>query len=217
MWHNIFDKILLINLPERTDRLQQATEELNKHKIPFEIIEAIKKPNGAEGLFDTMFHVFNLAEVNEWNNILIFEDDVQIIGDINAVMNNVMYQMPYWWDLIYLGANVNAPLMKVPNCDHMLRCNSLLSTHALGYSKACRKEILEEMRKGIRRVKYAVEPIDQLLERVIQVHGRSYVTNPLLAVQRPSYSDILKMDIDWAPRIQDTFCKRIKEMKNGSI
>ena len=219
MWFENFDKIFLINLPERTDRLQQATEELNKHGIPFELVPAFKDKNGAYGLWLTMHFIFEGCNTHPYNNILILEDDIQFTKDnLHIYLDECMHDLTKVdWDLFYLGANAHGPFKFCPDYPSILQCNSLLSTHAVGYNKVARQLILEEMRKGVRQVKSQIEPYDQLLERVVQSRGKSYISTELLAVQRPSYSDILKMDIDWTPRIQDTFCKRIKEMKNGNM
>ncbi len=155
-----------------------------------------------------------MLDITTCENLLIFEDDVCFTAlDLNAEMKECFKDLDkVEWDLFYLGGNVNGALGYNPAQPYILQCNSILSTHAVCYSREARKLILAEMRKGIRRVGEQVEPFDQLLERVVQGRGKSYIANPLLATQRPGYSDILKTDVDWAPRIEDNFCKRVKEI-----
>jgi len=71
-WTNFFTKIFVINLPERTDRLIEIAEQLYKWGIPYELINATKHENGAEGLRITVENIFREAIKNEWESVLIF-------------------------------------------------------------------------------------------------------------------------------------------------
>jgi GR25 family glycosyltransferase involved in LPS biosynthesis len=106
-WTNFFTKIFVINLPERTDRLIEIAEQLYKWNIPYELINATKHENGAEGLRITVENIFREAIKNEWESVLIFEDDAMFVdscGNPNDTMNEVVKQLPLTWDILYLGA-----------------------------------------------------------------------------------------------------------------
>ena len=71
-WISKIDEIVVLNLPEREDRLIQFTAMMEEYKIPFRRIEAIKKDNGAEGLRDSMVKLFTEALSKRHKNILVF-------------------------------------------------------------------------------------------------------------------------------------------------
>lgn len=212
-WTKFFDKIYLINLPERKDRLEKSYKELLHYQIPFEIIKAIKYNNGAHGLFQTMLGIFNSAIENNYNNILIFEDDVQLADNVNEIMKRVVKELPSDYDLVYLGANVNAPLYVVPGCDHILQCNFAIATHAVGYSRKGIERFLEKktLMQGIGQ-KFI--PVDMELVTQVQIRNKTYVVNPMLAFQRPGFSDVEKRDVDYKNFIQERFQQRLNELKN---
>lgn len=213
-WTQYFDKIILINLPHRKDRLSESIDELYKHNIPFELFPATyDKEDGARGLFNTMTDLFQKSVDNSWNNILVFEDDFHIVvPDLASHMDKCVEDlMGLNWDLFYMGGNVQSPLMPVKGHPSLFQCSNVLSTHAVGYSGAVQSLILEELKKGQRRVDHVGEPVDQLFERVVQSRGKSYISQHMLAVQRESFSDILGFEINYKNRVQDVFNQRLRE------
>ncbi len=213
MWQNYFDRIFLINLAHRRDRLEESIQELHSRGIQFEVYPAIyDKDDGARGLFNTMTELFKKSVHNSWNNILVLEDDIQIqIPNSSSYLDKCIEELVgVDWDLFYLGGNVQDKL--IPATDNLFRCMKILSTHGIGYSAATQNLILNELKKGQRRVKHHGEPYDQLLERVVQPRGKTYIANKLVAVQRPSFSDILGFEIDYNNRIQQVFNKRLSEI-----
>jgi hypothetical protein len=96
MWTDFFDKILVINLPSRTDRLLQIAEELYKWGIPYELVNATPHDNGAEGLRITVEKIFRDAVAANLKSVLIFEDDSMFVdscGNPNDTMEQVVKQL----------------------------------------------------------------------------------------------------------------------------
>ncbi len=71
MWTNFFDKIYLVNLEKRVDRLLESAEILEKYQIPFQIFTATEDGVGARGLRDTMNLLFDDALYNRYQNSFI--------------------------------------------------------------------------------------------------------------------------------------------------
>jgi GR25 family glycosyltransferase involved in LPS biosynthesis len=206
MWTNYFDKIFLINLAKRTDRLEQATEQLNKYNIPFERVEAIEMLDGAEGLRLTMVGVFERAIENNWQNILVFEDDMDIIEDtFTEVMEEVVQQMPVGYDLVYLGGQM-CSLPTTWYWHNMISVRNFYATHAVIYSLKAIKSIMAQN---------FTAPIDNCLVQIIQSKGDCYCIYPLLLSQIISKSDIYsdKPEIDWKPYIEGKYYKQIEKMR----
>jgi GR25 family glycosyltransferase involved in LPS biosynthesis len=216
MWTDFFSKVLLVNLPERTDRFQEAVAEMTKHGIKnYEWVTAHKdEESGARGLHKTLFSILERAKAEDWDNILILEDDCVLTENSNQYLETMIQELKYLdWDLFYLGGNVNSNFVRVPKCDYLLRCDMIISTHALAYSKQGWKLMLQEMR----RIKAAnvvnIEPIDLTLARVIQPRGKTYIANPMLATQRPGWSDVEQRETDYKHLIQDRYAERLKHIE----
>jgi len=188
MWTNYFNRIFLINLPERRDRLEKSETELKKWNIPYQVIPAIKDEDGAKGLFRTMLDLFNSCM--HFDRILVFEDDVKLLCDPSGYMPNVITQIDSRrWDLLYLGVNTHKPFPPFVD-NNLLSITEGRSTHAVAYSN---RGILKVLKKAQHNRNL---PFDMLLESLIQPEGNSYCTYPLIATQQADYSDIEKKDVN---------------------
>lgn len=211
MWYKKIDKIFVINLPDRKDRLEKVRAELRQYNIPFEVFPAMKHANGADGLQHTMKEVFLSAK--NMDNILVLEDDVNIIEDINQYMPLILKELPEDFDLLYLGANLNAPLKPVKNCTHILSCGYMLTTHAILYSSKARTVLLHDMvENGIKKVEGWKEPFDQTCERLLQRRGKCYISNPMIAVQHDGHSDVLNQDSSWREKMIKKYTEELQAM-----
>ena len=106
--YNFFDQIYCINLKHRKDRYNSAIntfKQINLHNVTFFLADKHEK-GGRYGCFDSHIQVINNAFNNNYNNILIFEDDIKIgkfysnlllKKSIDFMKNNNR------WDVFYLG------------------------------------------------------------------------------------------------------------------
>lgn len=208
MWTNYFDKIYVVNLAKRTDRMEQAKAQLDKYNIPFERWEAIENLDGAEGLRLTMIELFTHCVENNYQHCLIFEDDVDIIdATINEVMEEVIQQIPYDYDIIYLGCQLST----MPTgfyWTHLLKSRNMQSTHAAFYSLKCMKQILSSD---------FFAPIDNCLIKLIQSKDTCYAVYPILCSQIVSKSDIYTSEpvMDWKKFIEVKYYNQIERMKQA--
>jgi len=204
-WLEFFDCIYLINLSKRVDRLLEATEELEKFNIPFKRISAIEKENGAEGLRDTMLLIFNEALEQQYERIFVFEDDAMFCNeDVNGVMDKVVEQLPLDFRIVYMGCQASRGFSNF-HSPNLLPVIGAFATHAWGISVKAIREMVDLQLQG---------PIDNFIVREIQPMGGCYTTYPLLATQRPGYSDIGKAEISWMPFINARFEQKIHELKS---
>ncbi len=110
-----FDKIYLINLNHRHDRLQKSMAEVERIGLEnvkrFPAINAkalgITKKDldnpGLIGCFLSHFAILQEAVVNNYKRLLIMEDDVTFINGFNEAMTYALEQLPSDWELVYLG------------------------------------------------------------------------------------------------------------------
>lgn len=191
-WTSYFDKIFLINLPKRTDRLRSATHDLSLYKIPFEIVPAINHKNGAKGLFLTMKAIFEMAIDEQYKNILLFEDDAKFINDPNKYMPLCLEQLGRicaGYDIFHLGPNTHQPLQR--HSDNLLRMHKCRATHAVAYSA----QGIELILRKLSEIPFH-DHIDVYFENHIQPLGGCYCSYPMIATQHNDYSDITKSEAD---------------------
>lgn len=194
-WTTCFDKIFLINLAFRKDRLARASAALIERDIPFEVKTALAFDDGARGLFETMKLLFSEMLAAGWQQILVLEDDPEFTDDIHYYLPEMLHQLLEYdphYHLFYLGANTHAPLQPVaPNILQAYRCRS---SHAIAYSRPGVQEVIKHMGMYL-------YPYDEVLENKVQLTadgkpGRCYVAYPMLISQANGYSDIEKREVD---------------------
>lgn len=198
MWTNYFDHIVLINLPNRKDRMLKSMESLMSTGIVVDFVEpAIQNQNGQHGVYDTLIRIFNNCLNLGAKNVLVFEDDVKIINsNISDVMNKVVTQIPEYWHMLYLGANLPDPTKVSRYSDNLLLTKRALALHSVAYSREAMEMIIALPR---------MLPIDLQITNWIAPLGHTYVTYPLLCSQEPGYSDIEKRHTDYKGYIEDRY------------
>ena len=206
MWVNFFDKIYLINLPYRTDRLSVSSQILNDFEIPFERYEAIEDAaQPCVGLVRTMQAIFKHALREGYKNVLIFEDDIEMLvdsGTFNEVMNGCVSQLPRYYHIFYLGCNHPAKFVSKYS-ENLLPVKQAYSTHAVAYNKSAMQFIVN---RAIN------EPIDNFLVREFQPHSQCYCAFPMLVSQRVDYSDIGKNVTNWKKNLEVRFAETTKHL-----
>lgn len=186
-----FNTILYINLDSRVDRLIQIHQELQRIGITDAVrIPGVMDENRTKG--------FNQAQRNALESAngvtLILEDDV-IFKDWGH-LEQALSELPDDWDLCYLGANVAGsdlcewPWPK-PVSQHLCRVLQAWTTHAIAYSEKGIKKVLElwDHTNG--------QMFDDVLRCNIESNLNAYIVNPMVADQRPGYSDIWRGETDY--------------------
>lgn len=204
---DFFDKVFLINLDSRLDRLHECNSLFEQYNVieQVERVSAIKLPNnnnyftdkigsrinsGAMGLTLTMAEIFKTAKKNKYKNILVLEDDF-IMKNGEYVEQILLQLKTLSWDVLYLGANLHEKLS--PVTENLYRIKSAYATHSVAYNETFYDYFLknfEENNIGI---------IDVWLYNFAQKDLNCFCCWPILSLQRPSYSDIecKFSDYDW--------------------
>lgn len=207
MWFNFFDKVYLLNLQKREDRLLESAKLFEEYQIPYEVFPAIEdREQGARGLRDSVLLIFNEAIKNNYENIFIFEDDIKFVEPpqtFHYTMNEAVKQLPENYHLIYGGGQPTAGYASIYSAN-LLPAIHYFATHAVGYSKQGIKEILA---MGMDF------PIDNWLVKEFQVFGRCFAVNPILCSQRAGFSDIGGNEINWDPFIVPRHNQKVAEIR----
>ena len=109
MSHNI-DKIYYINLNKRTDRREQIEKELNEFGLKYERFEAIETHGfGIHGCGLSHLAVFKLAKENNYENVLILEDDFTFLVSKDEFEQKLasFFDLKLPFDVLMLSYNLN--------------------------------------------------------------------------------------------------------------
>jgi len=219
-----FEKIFVINLPERKDRRQDIERQLNSIGLGLDhpnvcLIRAVKPHRklgfpsiGARGCFLSHVSVLEKAISMSLSRFLVLEDDVdfsadflQRIGPLTKCLKQIDWDMFYG----YMPRDVPRPDFKqgvqmalvAPEteveCLHFFGCSGRAAVKALPYLKSILKRPEGDPRGGVMHVDGAYSWFRRSHPELVTLS-----VNPPLAVQRPSRSDI--HDLQWFDR-NETF------------
>ncbi len=111
MGFNQIDAVIYINLESRKDRKKQILKEIEDLKIPKEKIHRIRAYysafNGHYGCSLSHLAAIDLAITNNWENVLILEDDC-VFSEKNEIDSflTFFFKNIKKWDVLFLGAKV---------------------------------------------------------------------------------------------------------------
>lgn len=132
-----FQRVYVVNLPERTDRRQLIVKELEAAEMPLtpdlvEIFPAIRPDEaggfpsiGARGCFSSHVAILKQAKQQGLSNILIVEDDLEISAEFRADQAVIIQQLCQQdWDFAYFGhveeVGKKSPVTLVPFSDGVM-------------------------------------------------------------------------------------------------
>jgi GR25 family glycosyltransferase involved in LPS biosynthesis len=186
-FNEVFEKVVVINLARRNDRLASITKELNAHNIEFERFEAIDGQElGISGVAAcAMSHRAVIEKYKDCQSIFIFEDDAELKPDFALLWDKFIVNLPDDWQMIYLGCN---RIESNPIADGVARLLQGLSTHAYGAKQAIFDNLIQ--------LSQANQPID-LSYMQMQVSVPTYTAFPTMVGQVPGFSNIEERFIDY--------------------
>lgn len=204
-WKAFIDKVYLVNLAHREDRLLESAKLFEEYEIPYTVFPAIKDEQGARGLRDTMLALFDEVLANKYENILVLEDDFKMIEDkitFHDVLDKAIKQLPENYHLLYLGGQ---PTVGYDHwhSDNLLPAIKYFATQSVIYSKQGIKEILA---LGLDF------PIDNSIVDNLQPMGRCYAIHPILCSQRDGFSDIGGQPMNWDVFITPRHNQKVAEI-----
>jgi glycosyl transferase family 25 len=206
-WHNglnynspleLINKIMVINLLHRTDRYNQIEAELSKHTLSnnkIEFVEGIYDANnGAIGCAKSHIKCIEKAILNNYESILILEDDFIFPNDLHTFDKHLLDFMVNndSWDVILLTFSEFGPPINIStNVEHVYR--NLWSNSAAAYivKNTIYNDLIKYYSVFIETQKC---PID-VIWNSLKISYNWYVIEGTLGSQRESYSDIEKQDV----------------------
>jgi len=192
----IIKKAYVINLDERKNRLK----EFNGNKIPFEVerFPAVKMSPGIMGCNES--HKRLLQGITQFPTV-VFEDDCLLIEDW-SIVETAIKQLPVNWDILYLGANLNTPLVKHSTNLYVLK--KAWTTHAIIYNT---KKVIDFIIEGMPK---DITPIDVFYSNIILEKFNCFIVNPIVAIQKAGFSDVGKGNCNYEKLLLRNFNRNTK-------
>ena len=176
-----FDRVIVINLQRRSDRLEQFDEQAKKIGFEYEVHEAIDgKFVGIDPIVaGRLSHIEVLRKIKPLENVLICEDDAVFRDDFNEVIDEYMADLPPNWDIFYLGALKNqiAPMNK-----HWVRQIETTGSHAYCVNPDKVDLFIHIARENEKWIDVAY--------RLWCDRTNAYIAHPNLVIQSDGYSDL---------------------------
>lgn len=199
-----FDKVYLINLDKRQDRLENFKKEVEKYDLgEFERFSAYDGDSidlstysqnvnpGVIGLLMSNLKIIQESKKNNYKKILIIEDDCYFTNEVLEI-DGYFKVLPEDWDLLYMGGNHNThggyePPLEIN--DKIIKLHHTYTTHFVGINETM-FDIIES------QLTNSVQPID-ILYCSLQKKHNVYSFFPAIAQQLEGFSDIEKNNVNY--------------------
>lgn len=192
--------VLYINLDSRIDRRTHFEMEFNKIGLHTQRFPAIANEDGAVGCSMSHIACLELAIKNNWDHVLICEDDATIInpGQLVYQVNQFLKKNGDNWDVMLLTGNNYHPFRQFsPECVRVGNCQTATSYLV---RQPYFETLLSNFKNGLNSLintrdqpNYA---IDQYWKHLQRIH-RWYLIVPISIIQRADYSNICKQHVDY--------------------
>jgi GR25 family glycosyltransferase involved in LPS biosynthesis len=188
--NDFFDKVIVINLDRRTDRMEKLAPQLEKLDIQYERFSAVDgKQLGIDPIVAGLQSHLQIMKQIAGQRVLILEDDAQFVEDFNEKFEKVMQTLPEDWDIFYLGALVpkEVGLVRMVNRHWGIQ---VLTTGSQAYCI------------NPSRLEYFINKLEDYNSyidiglRDFAKDLKAYITQPNLVVQFPSYSDLRLKEVN---------------------
>lgn len=217
--NDFFDKIFVINLDRRVDRMEHVYNQASSMNMDIERFSAFdgttltsrpgKPPHrtwatismGNYGNILSQRALIQKAIDNKWESLLILEDDFQFYEPNRPTkvpwtpkerVQEYLENIPKNWDMIYFGGNHQSPLVPIDNL--IGRCSYTLTAHAVGIRNTMYEHILYNTRN-------LNVPIDLSYAQLHNTYN-VYSSIETLATQMAGYSDIEERNVDYSTIIK---------------
>ena len=193
--NEFFDRVALINLDRRTDRLSRFLSQAISLGIEFVRYSAIDAEacgiTGQRACAASHRQVIADALADGVERLFIFEDDAGFDAQFNAKFDHISKVVPDDWQMLYLGSWPYS-IIDV-GIKGLKKTQGNITTHAYG----AKNEIFDRLIEGSLKSQHPIDVAYGLLHREIV----TYMASPSIVTQLPDFSDIRKRNVDYSPDI----------------
>lgn len=181
----IFDRVAVINLDRRPDRMREFDRQARENQIFYKRYSAVdavvEKIHPDLACVRSHRKVLEDAIADGVGNLFIFEDDAQFVPDFNKAFDEFYHKIPEdQWDMLYLGAWIHASSNFT---DGVVKLLDSFSAHAYG--------IHNQMMEKCLKASWGNDAIDISYSN-LHPHHRVYCAKPALVGQAPGFSDLTR-------------------------
>lgn len=184
MFNKIFDRVVVINLDSRPDRMESFDAQASRLGIKYERFAAVEaalpKLPPVWACKQSHLSVIEQALRDGIKRLFVFEDDALFVEDFNERFEKLYNELSDDWDMLYLGA---WHIVSQPYKEGIVKMVESYSAHAYGINDHYMQEAYSQA--------YLPKPIDIALATK-HPHIKAYCPKPALVGQMPGYSDIEK-------------------------
>ena len=188
--NDIFDRIVLINLDRRPDRLAEFEEQAQRVGLTYERYSAFdaegktdqygRPLRGIVACTQSHYRVIDKALNDGVERLFVFEDDANFVDNFNEEFEKTWAQMPNDWELFYGGLWLHN---FSKHSERLVKPSYSYSAHAYGIDR--------KAMEAVHRHLQGKQVIDLELS-ILNGRMKAYCAKPALVYQRPSYSDLDK-------------------------
>lgn len=205
MLNKFVDKVFVINLPHRKDRLDQFDIFAKKFQFEYEVFEAFDgKKNidenfiydgkkvgnpyinlnyfkGHVGCLLSHLELIKYCKKMNYSTVMIFEDDCAFVDDFNQKLELLFSNIDKDWQFLYLSGSLPE---FTEHFNFYSRINKILTTH----SYLMKSEIFDIVIENFTQKVFSKE-VDTCYSD-IHAQVKTYVSMPFITYQFEGYSDI---------------------------
>lgn len=187
--------VFYINLDSRPDRKEHVEGELKKIGLQGSRFKAIKLANGAIGCSMSHLKLIENAKANNWDHILIVEDDIQFLKPSVFVsqMNSFLSKQNVF-DVLLIAGNNMPPYQNID--ETCVRVSTCQTTTGYLVKSHYYDTLIENYKEGIQKLmRDPTKPVLYAIDKYwfyLQKKDIWLLLVPLNVVQREDYSDIEK-------------------------
>jgi hypothetical protein len=172
--------VCVIGLKARKDRWARCKEVLQGR------VERVTHYTTVQNFQDSykgyMTDWMKMLKMFQGGPLMFFEDDFEFTDDFDEVFTKAIAELPQSFDMLYLGANLQAPVTRYS--DHLVRVNGAWLMHATLLSAKFIDFIIDNYPNSNIRI------ADEWYRRIAP-QREFYMTVPMISYQRKDYSDFV--------------------------
>ena len=188
--NEFFDKVVVINLDRRTDRMEKLDLQLKELDIQykrFSAVDAIKL--NIDPIVAGLRSHLQVIKDNIGRRVLVLEDDAYFVDNFNEKFEKVMQTLPEDWDIFYLGALLPKDVGQI----NMVNRHWGIQVLTTGTQAYCiRPEMQHYFISRLEDYNYYID----IGLRDFAKGYKPYITQPNLVTQFPSYSDLRLKEVN---------------------
>lgn len=193
--NDYFDRVAVINLDRRTDRMAQFESQTKDLGIDFVRYSAVDAQafgiDGARACAASHRQVLADAVADGVERLFIFEDDAEFKPEFNTKFSEFVEVLPDDWQMLYLGSWPYS--VKDIGIEGLQQTFGNITTHAYG----AKREIFEALIEACDNYQHPVDVAYGLLHE----HLITYIIHPSIVTQAIGISDIRKGLVNYQDHI----------------